>query len=89
MSEKQIENLIENIADIVAEERIAEGRDEDGRLPDELKDELRDLIGVAVAPLVEALEGMIESCPCQNDCAVDDMTCATRKAQQALKRWKP
>lgn len=38
--------------------------------------------------LVEALETLVEVCPCQNGCAPDDMTCATQKALAALKLAK-
>ena len=34
--------------------------------------------------LLAALELLVEVCPCQNDCAADDMTCATNKARAAL-----
>ena len=36
------------------------------------------------AALREALRGLVEACPCQNGCAPNDMTCATRKAEAAL-----
>jgi hypothetical protein len=38
--------------------------------------------------LVEALKGLVECSPCQNGCAADDMTCATRKAEAALAKAK-
>ena len=40
---------------------------------------------IAYAPEVfEALKAMVEASPCQNGCAPDDMTCATRKAERVI-----
>lgn len=34
--------------------------------------------------ILQALKDIVECSPCQNGCAKDDMTCATRKAEQAI-----
>ncbi len=36
------------------------------------------------ADLLAACRALVECSPCQNGCAVDDMTCATRKAEAAI-----
>jgi hypothetical protein len=40
---------------------------------------------IAAAPeLYEALKDLLDVCHCENNCAPDDMTCATNKARAAL-----
>lgn len=34
--------------------------------------------------LLDALKDMVDCSPCQNGCAKDDMSCATRKAEKAI-----
>lgn len=38
----------------------------------------------AAGEMYEALKELVEVSPCQNGCAIDDMTCATRKAEAAI-----
>lgn len=69
-ADKEYDGLIERIGELGIERDVAFG---------ELS-----LLKNSHKALLDALKDMVDCSPCQNGCAKDDMSCATRKAEKAI-----